>query len=549
MKNPITIARSLQQSTRAKDDARHDHHAEIVLVSAPAAVAQPLRGLNLVLSTIAVAAANFMNVLDSTIAGVAVPAVASGLAATPSQGTWVITSYGVCLAVVLPLTDWISRRYGEVRVFIVALFLFTLLSWLCAAARSFELLILFRALQGFSGGLLLPLSQTLLLRIYPGRHGLAVAVWSMTSSVAPVLGPLVGGYLTDNFGWPWIFYINVPVGIFACYIVWANLKPYESATVKLPVDAVGMILLIVGVVCLQLGLDRGHELDWFASNQVRILFGLSTVALAAFLCWERYEPHPVIDFSVFRCRTFITGSSLIALMYLTMMLSQVVYPIWLETVMGYTATWAGLVMAPTMLGPFLVLPVLGPLFHKVRDARLLMVVGGLIYTFGLVLHAQSNTEISASHVVAIRILFGFGMPIFWMPLMTVAMSALPPDKTTAGTGIFNFQRMLASSLGVAAGISLWDYRTIFHNSRLTEHLDPNQPNVAAMLNLVEQHTGAGDSAWSVIEMITRLQANTLAMTDVMTACFYMMAVVTLLTLLMPGRAAGAAGHTTPKAME
>ena len=224
----------------------------------PAAATQPLRGLPLALASLAVAAASFMNILDTTIAIVALPTIGGDLGATPSQSSWVITIYGVCVAVILPLSGWITRRFGEVNTFIIAVLLFTVTSWLCAIATSFNELLLFRALQGCSGGLLLPLSQSLLLRIYPPqRHGLALAIWSITSSVAPVLGPLLGGVITDRFGWHWIFLINVPVGVVCAVACWTLLRSYETAAQREPVDLVGLLLLVVGVISFQLVLDRG----------------------------------------------------------------------------------------------------------------------------------------------------------------------------------------------------------------------------------------------------------------------------------------------------
>jgi DHA2 family multidrug resistance protein len=303
-----------------------------------------LRGLPLVLATFAVAVASFMNILDTTIAVVAVPTISGNLGATPSQGSWIFTIYSVCLAVVLPLSGWITRRYGQVRVFCIGLLLFTLTSWLCAIADTFNQLLLFRAFQGASGGLLVALSQSLLLRIWPPeKHGMALGIWGITSAVAPVLGPLLGGYITDNFGWPWIFLINLPVGAVSVYICWTLLRPFESETHRDPVDFVGLLLLMVGVICFQLFLDRGHELDWLASIQMRVLLVVAVFCFFLFLAWEVGEAHPVVDLSLFTYRNFVTGTALISVLYVCFVLATVLYPIWLQTAMGYTATWAGLV--------------------------------------------------------------------------------------------------------------------------------------------------------------------------------------------------------------
>jgi DHA2 family multidrug resistance protein len=483
----------------------------------------PLSGLPLILTTIAVALASFMNVLDTTIVIVALPTIAGDLGATPSQGSWVFTSYGVCLAVVLPLSGWITRRYGQVRVFCIAVLLFSLTSWLCAAASSFNQLLLFRALQGLSGGLLLPLSQSLLLRIWPPeKQGLALGIWGITSAVAPVLGPVLGGYITDSLGWHWIFLINLPIGLFAAYLCWTLMRDRESETHREPVDFIGLILLVVGVICFQLVLDRGHELDWLASMQIRVMLVTSILFFFLFLAWEYGEEHPVIDLSLFKYRNFVTGTFLISVVYLCFILATVLYPIWLQTTMGYTATWAGLVMAPFGIAPLILMPLIGQRLRQ-WDARPTVMLGIFVFVGAYLLHAQNNIDTTAGFIAATRLLMGIAMPFAWMPLMVLALVGLPPEKLASATGIFNFVRMLASSMGTAVGVTLWDQRTIYHHSRIAETISADTPQYQDTMELLAQRLPDPQSVLFELDRAVGEQASTLALNDI----FYLSIIVIL----------------------
>ena len=512
----------------ARELSEHDSGITALVETPPA-----LRGFALLVATVAIVSANFMNVLDTTIATVAVPSISGGLAATPAQGTWIVTSYAASLAVVLPLSGWITRRFGEVRVFVLSLAAFTLMSLACAMVQSFETMVLFRALQGFSGGLLLPLSQTLVLRIYPReKHGIAMAAWALTSSIAPIVGPILGGWLTDNFGWPWIFYINIPVGLFCVYISIVMLRPYESAVQKDPVDVVGLVLLIVGVLCLQVALDQGEQYDWFESAQIRLLFGIFAVCAAAFFVWERYEAHPVIDFSLFGYRTFVSGALLYAAVYLAFMIPQVLYPIWIQTVVGYTATWAGLVMAPSMLPPLFIMPLIGR-YIPLLDPRKLVAFGCMVFAYSILLNAWSAIQISPAYIINARMYQGVGLAFTMLPLMVLSMSTLPAEKYSSGTGIFNFMRMVASSMGTALAVSLWEQRAIFHHANLAEHIDSTQPLTLAMLDTLRENRVAEESIWAVFEQLIQEQALTMAMNDVTFVCVGMAAGTAVLVLLIP----------------
>ncbi|HUD35171.1 MAG TPA: DHA2 family efflux MFS transporter permease subunit, partial [Variovorax sp.] len=285
--------------------------------AAPAHITYPpLEGSARVWGTVALSAATFMNVLDSSIANVSLPAIAGDLGVSSTQGTWVITSFAVANAIAVPLTGWLTQRFGQVRLFMASVILFMVASLLCGLAPNMTTLIAFRALQGFVAGPMIPLSQTLLLSSYPrAKAGLAMAMWSMTTLVAPVMGPLLGGYITDNISWPWIFYINIPVGIASAAITWALYRKRESNTRKLPIDAIGLALLVLWVGAMQLMLDKGKELDWFNSPEVVAMAVVAVVGFAFFMIWELTEEHPVVDLSLFKRRNFWAGATATAVGY------------------------------------------------------------------------------------------------------------------------------------------------------------------------------------------------------------------------------------------
>ena len=310
----------------------------------------PLEGSARLWGTIALSAATFMNVLDTSIANVSLPAIAGDLGVSPSQVTWVITSFAVANAIAVPLTGWLSQRVGQVRLFVASVILFVIASLLCGLAPNMTTLIAFRALQGFVAGPMIPLSQTLLLASYPrALAGLAMALWSMTTLVAPVMGPLLGGWITDNIAWSWIFYINIPVGIAAALATLAIYRKRESATRQLPIDKVGLALLVLWIGCLQVMLDLGKEYDWFSSPTIVALAVVAVVGLAFFLIWELTDKHPVVDLRLFARRNFWAGTLSVSVGYGLFFGNVVILPLWLQQFMGYTATEAGMVMAPVGL--------------------------------------------------------------------------------------------------------------------------------------------------------------------------------------------------------
>ena len=487
----------------------------------PAYDPEPLSGTLLVMGTIALSLATFMNVLDSSIANVSLPAIAGDLGVSPGQGTWVITSFGIANAISVPLTGWLTQRFGAVRLFTMSVLLFVLTSWLCGFASSLEMLVFFRVLQGLVAGPMIPLSQALLLSSYPrALAGTALAVWGMTTLVAPVIGPLLGGWITDNVAWPWIFYINVPVGLLAAAFTWAIYQQRETPIRKLPIDAVGLGLLVLWVGALQLMLDKGKELDWFASPEIVILAVVAAVSFAVFVLWELTDKHPVVNLRLFKRRNFTFGAISLSIAYGLFFGNMVLLPLWLQQWMGYTATAAGMAMAPVGLLAILLTPIIG---RKVGQWDPRRMVTGAFIVFALVLwmRAQFTTEIDFTTVLIPTLIQGAAMAFFFIPLTTITLSGLTPAEMPAAAGLSNFTRITAGAMGVSIATTLWESRAALHHAHLTETLVQGQGIFAQTLNGL---TSAGLSMEQALAQVNRLidqQAYTRAVDDIFLGSAYL----------------------------
>jgi DHA2 family multidrug resistance protein len=458
-----------------------------------------------------------MNVLDTSIANVSIPAISGDLGVSPDQGTWVITSFGVANAISLPLTGWLTQRYGQVRLFVTSVLLFVLTSFLCGLAPNLELLILFRILQGLVAGPMIPLSQSLLLASYPSeRSGTALGMWSMTTLVAPVAGPLLGGWITDNISWPWIFYINIPVGLAAAAVTWSIYRKRESATVRRPIDGVGLGLLVIWVGALQILLDKGKDLDWFASSTIVALAVVAVVAFAFFLIWELTDEHPIVDLRLFKGRNFWTATLALALGYATFFGNLVLLPLWLQQYMGYTATMAGFVLAPVGLLAILLTPAVGKNMHRV-DPRIFATAAFLIFALVLWMRSHFNTSADFSTLMVPTIIQGAAMATFFVPLVALAMSGLSPDRIPAASGLTNFARITAGSFGTSIATTLWDRRASLHHAQLAEHITAYDPNgLQALGNLQGGAVGAQQS-YGVLNRLVDQQAFMLSANDIFLA--------------------------------
>jgi DHA2 family multidrug resistance protein len=430
-----------------------------------------LKGAALWLTAIMLATANFMAMLDMTIANVSVPTISGSLGISSSQGTWVITSYAVAEAIIVPLTGWLAGRFGAVRVFATAIVLFGAFSAMCGMAGSLGMLVAARVLQGLSGGLLMPLSQTLLLRIFPKEKApVAMALWAMTTLVAPVLGPILGGWLCDNYTWPLIFLINVPIALLFGPLALRMLRRYETPQLRTPIDLVGLALLILFVGSLQLMLDLGKEHDWFESAQIRALGIAAAIGFVAFLIWELTERHPIVDLRVFRHRGFTAGVITISLGFGSIFAINVLTPLWLQSHMGYTATWAGMTTAWTGVLAVLAAPAVGQLISRVDPRRL--VTFGLLWIGGVTLFRSfASTDMAYWQIAQPLLLMGLGMPFFFVPSTALALGSVEESETASAAGLQNFLRTLSGAFATSISQTAWENRTSGMHAELVGSLD------------------------------------------------------------------------------
>ena len=437
---------------------------------------KPLQGGALAMLTLVLSLATFMLVLDSTIANVAIPTIAGDLGASSSQGTWVITSFGVANAISIPITGWLAKRFGEVRLFLISTLLFVLASWLCGISHSLEMLIVFRVLQGAVAGPIIPLSQSLLLNNYPPeKRGMALAFWSMTIVVAPICGPILGGWISDNIHWGWIFFINVPIGLAVVLISWKILEGRESRISHQPVNTIGLILLALGVGALQLMLDQGRELDWFNSTEIVVLTIIAAVGLIALIIWELTDDNPVVDVSLFKSRNFTVGCVSTSLAFLVYSGTVVLIPLLLQQVYNYTATWAGLAAAPVGLLPIILAPIIGKFGNKI-DMRILITVSFMVYALTFYWRAVTfEPEMTFMDVALPQFVQGLAVACFFMPLTTITLSGLPPEKMASASSLFNFLRTLAGSIGTSLTTFIWYNREAVHHTQLAEVINPYNP--------------------------------------------------------------------------
>ena len=491
--------------------------AEAPKPAAPPAprVYPPLEGAKRILGSVALSTAVFMNVLDTSIANVSIPTISGDLGVSSSQGTWVITSFAVANAITVPLTGWLTQRFGQVRLFLASTLLFVVASWLCGFSPSLEALILFRVLQGAVAGPMIPLSQTLMLASFPKeKAGMALAIWAMTTLVAPVAGPLLGGWISDNYTWPWIFYINVPVGLLAAWISWSIYKDRESVTHKLPIDKVGLVLLVVWVGAMQIMLDKGKELDWFASGTIQLLALITVVAFVFFLIWELTDAHPIVDLRLFKLRNFTVGAITLAVAYGVFFGNVVLLPLWLQSNMGYTATYAGLVTAPVGILAIVLTPVVGKLLAT-RDPRQLVTVSFIIFALVFFMRSGFNTDVDVRGLMIPTIIQGAAMAAFFVPLTSITLSGLEPWRIPAASGLSNFARLTAGAFGTSIATTLWENRTTMHHAQLTEVAKPGEQAFDHFMNTFQHTLGATrEQALAMIDRLITTQAATLSATDV-----------------------------------
>jgi len=443
------------------------------------------REVNKWLVTLAVMIPTLVEILDTSVANVALGHIQGSLSAGQEEVTWVLTSYLVANAVVIPMSGWLARLLGRKRYLLLSLIVFTASSLLCGTATSLAQLIFFRIVQGVGGGGLQPMSQAILLESFPPRErGLAMAIFGMGVVLGPIMGPLLGGWLTDTMSWRWIFYINLPVGILAMFMVIGFVfdPPYQQRRESgEKVDYVGLTLLCVGIGSLQIVLDKGQQDDWFSSDFILALSLVSAICLVSLVFWELRHKNPVVDFRVFKNVSFATGNIIMFLGFFAFFGSIVLLPMYLQGLMGYTAFLAGMVLGPGGALALIIMPVVGKLTQRV-DSRFILGVGLLINSYALFYMAGFNLQIDFDAAVTGRIIQGLGMPMFFVSLSFLTYATIPRSQMNNASAIFNLLRNLGGSFGVAFVTTLLARRTQFHHARLAEHFTPWDTGVANTLD-------------------------------------------------------------------
>jgi DHA2 family multidrug resistance protein len=504
---------------------------------------EPLKGYKLVLGTLAFALGSFMNVLDMSIANVALPTIAGDFAISPTQGTWVITSYAVSEAIFLPLTGFLAKRIGEVRQFIFATILFTIASMLCGLAPSFEVLVISRILQGIVGASMIPLSQTLIMKCYPpAKRGMALGIWATTTIVAPVLGPLIGGWLTDNLVWRWAFYINLPFGILVAVMVYWLYGAPKPESSKEKIDLIGIALLVAAVASMQIALDKGSELDWLSSSFIATLATISFISWVAFVLWELGEEHPIVDLRLFKLVNFRTSAICLGVGSFAFYIYIVIGPLWLQTQLGYTAFNSGKVMAITGVLALFCGPLFGANIHRI-DARIIATIGFAAMAIGCWMAAGFTTGVDEKTLMFARLIMGVGIAGFFMPMSAISMSQLRGSQIASGTGISNFLRNVGASVGTAVATTLWQDNAIRQHENLMSNI---QTGNLAYQQLMETTAKLGMTEmqrYALVDNLVTSQAYMLSTNQLMLlAGLILVALMPLIWLSKPPFGSGLVGH-------
>jgi DHA2 family multidrug resistance protein len=474
----------------------------------------PLHGGKLLFLTAAIATASFMEILDLTIVNVSVPAISGSLGASTTEGTWAVSSYMLAAAIMQPLTGWIGRRFGEVRTFVTSICLFMCFSALCGLATTLPMLVAARLIQGLVSGPMMSVAQAILLRNYPiERRGMAIALWSMVIIIAPICGPIIGGWITDNLSWPWLFYINLPVGAFAATASWSLLRHRESKKVKLPIDAVGLTLLVVGVGSLQFMLDNGNDKDWFNSPVIIAAGVVSFISLVFLIPWELTDKHPVIDLHLFSRRNFRVGTCVIGVAYFAFSGINIIFPLWLQTTVGYTATWAGLAVAPVGLLALVAAPLVGRNMNRL-NLRLAASFAFCAFGFAIFWAATLNDTATFWQFATPRFLQGIGIAFFFLPLNQIILSGVPPSDLASASGLSNFIRTMSGSFATALTVFMWNRRTDYHHAVLTEHIRNSADGWTQYQAGLTTHGIMGTGAFQYVDNLITRQAMTMGVNDV-----------------------------------
>jgi DHA2 family multidrug resistance protein len=505
-------------------------------------------GPNKWLVAVAAMLATILEVLDVTIGNVALPHMQASFSASVDEVTWVLTSYLVSNGIVVPLTGWLSMLLGRKRFFMGSTILFTTASMLCGLAWNLQSMVVFRVIQGMGGAAMIPMSQAVLMEVFPpAQHGLAMAVWGMGLMTAPILGPALGGWITDNYSWRWIYYVNLPFGILALLLQAAFVPESKHPVRKIErIDYLGLILVVLTIGGWQIVLDRGERADWFAATWVWVFLIVSMTAFVALIWWETRYEHPVVDLSLFRFRAFAGGAAMATLLMFSLYGNLVTWPLYLQHVMGYPALQAGLAMAPRGLATMTSMFIVGQLYGKI-DTRFLLAAGFTFVALGSFKMAHFTTESSFWSMVWPSLIHGFGMGFTFVPLSAAALSAVPPERIGNASGLYNLMRNTGASIGIAVAGTFIIRRSQFHQAILVTHVNPTNPaaqlafqgGTELAMRAGAPPVSAAQQAAGLIYGLVQRQAAVLAFSDVF-VILTLVAVTMLPLIVLLGRSRGGA---------
>ncbi len=471
-----------------------------------------------------------MEIVDTTVVNVSLPHIQGGLSISLDESTWVLTSYLVSNAIIIPITGWLGNTFGRRRYFMFSIFFFTVMSFLCGYADSFYMLVVFRFLQGIAGGGLQPISNAVLLESFPKeQRGTAMAVFGMGVVVGPILGPVLGGWITDNWGWRWIFYINVPIGILSFILV--NMFIFDPVYIKnqkkSKIDYVGLSFLVLGVGALQILLDNAQRKDWFESRFITILAIISAVSLVLLIINELRVKNPVINLRILRHPSFSIGNTIMFFGFFAFFGTIVLLPLYLQNLMGYTAYLAGLVLGPGAITTFIFMPISGKLLEKGVDARKLLLFGFIVNAIAAYIMAHFNLQADFWYVIMPRALQGIAIAFFFVPLAEATFANVENEEMGNATGIFNFVRNIGGSFGTSIVTTILVRRAQFHQSRLSENLTYANDSFNSAQMFLSHTFSTTTQQFAVIYKELLRQSSMLAFND----AFYFCAA--LFVLLMP----------------
>jgi DHA2 family multidrug resistance protein len=498
-------------------------------------------------------------IIDTSVVNVSLGHIRGSLSAGIDESTWAITSYLAANAIVIPMTGWLSRFFGRKRFLLVSIVLFTVSSFLCGASWSLRALIFFRILQGLAGGSLQPMSQAILLETFPRhQHGTAMAIFGIGIMIGPVIGPLLGGWITDNWSWHWVFFINIPIGIVAILMAMAFIvDPHYAGAQKFRIDYWGLAFLTLGIGCLQIVLDQGQREDWFASQFILWLSVISIAGLVFFVVNEHYAGDPIVDLHIFKNLTFASGNVIGFALFFTLFGSLIMLPICLQTLMGYTAFLAGWVLGPGGLMAMISMPIAGRLITRVNPKAILF-VGAMITAYSMLMMSWFNLSTDFYTVALPRVVMGFGMGLVFVPLTTLTMSWIHKEEMGNASSVFNLLRNLGGSFGVAFASTLVSRRAQFHHGRLAEGmsvLDRNFQEALPQVSRILKDQGFAPSqldAGTLGLLYKKLvkESTMMAFNDTFFVLAVLMAIAGLMVLFMKrSQETAGSGRTGPAVME